>query len=129
MNIGEGTSRQPISSASSWDTGETLRLLLDTCDTLSHPIFVHDHEFHILFANRAYLSRAKASLADVLGKPYWQVFPRGQGPISNCLRALSGGAEEEVEDIRTDAGEIFCCRALTIHSADGRYLYSIHLFH
>ncbi len=127
MNLEEGTSHQPISSASSWDTGETLRLLLDTCDTLSHPIFVHDHEFHILFANRAYLSRAKASLEDILGALYWQVFPRGQGPLSNCLRALSGGAEEEVEDIRTDAGEIFCCRALTIHSADGRYLYSIHL--
>lgn len=127
MTLEEGTSHQPISSASRWETGETLRLLLDTCDTLSHPIFVHDHEFQILFANRAYLSRAKTNLEDILGKPYWQVFPRGEGPFANCLRALSGGIEEGVEDIRTDAGEIFCCRALTIHSAEGRYLYSIHL--
>jgi len=127
MNIGEETLHQPISSASSSEKGAVLNQLLDACDTLSHPIFLHDHEFRILFANRAYLSRAKASLEDILGRPYWQVFPRAQGPLGSCLRALSDGAETEVEDIRTDAGEVFCCRALAINGADGRYLYSIHL--
>ena len=127
MNVDQHTPPRLFSSASSWETGEALRRLLDACDTLSHPIFVHDREFRILFANRAYLKYANASIEDILGQPYWQVFPRAQGPLSSCLRALSDGAEEEVEDIRTDADEIFRCRALAIRDADGRYLYSVHL--
>jgi diguanylate cyclase (GGDEF)-like protein/PAS domain S-box-containing protein len=110
-----------------WQTEETLHQLMDACDTLNHPVFLHDHDFRILFANRAYLNHAKASYEDILGMPYWQVFPRAQGPLSSCLRALTEGAEEEVEDITTDSNETFCCRALAIHGADGEYLYSVHL--
>ena len=95
MNTGERTPRRQISSASGWETEETLHHLLDACDTLSHPVFIHDHELRILFANRAYLDRANATLEDILGKPYWQVFPRTQAPLSSCLRALAEGAEEE----------------------------------
>ena len=127
MNVRKRTPRRPTSLASGWETEETLHQLLDACDTLSHPVFLHDHEFRILFANRAYLNHAKAGCEDILGLPYWQVFPRAQGPLSSCLRALTEGAEEEVEDITTDSNEIFCCRALAIHGADGQYLYSVHL--
>jgi diguanylate cyclase (GGDEF)-like protein/PAS domain S-box-containing protein len=127
MNLDPSTPRRPLVSKPDWETGDTLRRLLAACDTLSHPVFVHDRDFRILFANSAYLDRAKASLEDILGMPYWQVFPRAQGPLTSCLRALSDGAEEEVEDLSIGAGEIYSCRALAIRDVNDRYLYSVHI--
>lgn len=118
---------QPIFLASGREAREALRQLLSACDTLSHPVFIHDREFRIGFANQAYLSRAEAHLEDILGMPYWRVFPRSEGPVPSCLRALRHGGEEEVEDITTESGEIFCCRALAVNDEQGEYLYSVHI--
>ncbi|MDT8387801.1 MAG: EAL domain-containing protein [Thiogranum sp.] len=127
MGGGENTLHQPLFLASASEAQETLRQLLNACEALNHPLFIHDHEFRILFANGAYLSRAEASIDDILGAPYWRVFPRSEGPAASCLRALREGGEEEVEDITTELGEIFCCRALAVNDEQGRYLYSVHV--
>ncbi len=127
MSGEEQTLRQPLFLASAREAQETLRQLLNACDALNHPVFIHDHEFRIRFANQAYLSRAEARLDDILGTPYWRVFPRSEGPVPSCLRALRQGGEEEVEDITTASGETFFCRALAIKDEQGRYLYSVHV--
>lgn len=127
MNADRNRPPRPFSSASRWETNETLRQLLDASNTLSHPVFIHDREFRILFANRAYLDRAGLGLEALHNLPYWQVFPLSQGPLPSCLRALADGRETEVEDIRTDDGRIFSSRALAIRDGSGAYQYSIHL--
>lgn len=127
MNADRNRPPRPFSSASRWETSETLRQLLDASNTLSHPVFIHDREFRILFANRAYLDRAGLGLEALHDLPYWQVFPLSQGPLPSCLRALADGRETEVEDIRTDDGQIFSSRALAIRDGSGAYQYSIHL--
>lgn len=127
MNADRNRPPRPFSSASRWETNETLRQLLDASNTLSHPVFIHDREFRILFANQAYLDRAGLSLETLRDLPYWQVFPQSQGPLPSCLRALADGRETEVEDIRTDDGQIFSSRALAIRDERGAYLYSVHL--
>ncbi|MFA7386675.1 MAG: diguanylate cyclase, partial [Thiohalobacteraceae bacterium] len=127
MTKGECRPRTPIPEAPATESAETLQRLLDACNRLNSPIFVHDCEFRILYANSAYLARGKASLDHALGRPFWQVFPQTEGPLPGCRRVLTGGDEEAVEDICTDDNEIFCCRSLAVHSGQGGYLYSIHV--
>lgn len=127
MSKGVCTPRPPFSVAHSSENAETLQRLLDACNGLNAPIFVHDCEFRILFANDAYLRRGNITLDEALGKPYWTVFPVSGGPLASCLRVLSEGLEEEVEDITIEDGETFCCRSLAIKGSNGAYLYSVHV--
>jgi diguanylate cyclase (GGDEF)-like protein/PAS domain S-box-containing protein len=128
MSKGEYAPSTAIPFAPHQESAEAFHRLLHACDSLNSPIFVHDGEFRLLFANSAYLTRANTSLDQVLGKPYWQVFPEVSGPLSSCLRALNSGIEEaEVEDVTTAANETFCSRSLAIHGAGGTYLYSVHV--
>ena len=55
-------------------------------DAVRDPIFLHDREFRIVRANRAYAEAAGMDIKDVIGKPYWQVFPKSQGPLAACAR-------------------------------------------
>jgi PAS domain S-box-containing protein/putative nucleotidyltransferase with HDIG domain len=49
-------------------------------DAITDPLFFHDAQFRILLANRAYCLEAGVTEAEALGRPYWQVFPLGDGP-------------------------------------------------
>lgn len=49
-------------------------------DSSPDPVFLHDGEYRLLFANRAYLELAATTLAEAQGRPYWEIFPRANGP-------------------------------------------------
>jgi PAS domain S-box-containing protein/putative nucleotidyltransferase with HDIG domain len=85
-------------------------------DVVSDPIFLHDKEFRVLRANRAYATRAGLPFTEFIGKPYYQIFPKLAGPMSTCQLALETG-REETEELTLEGGEII--RA--------RYLHSIHI--
>lgn len=78
-------------------------------DASRDPLFLHDTEFRLVLANRSYLERSGMSEAEVLGRPYWQVFPKCSGPLSSCMRAKSEATETE-EEIQLDTGEVFLSR-------------------
>ncbi len=68
-------------------------------DAIDDPIFLHDAEYRVLLANRAYCREAGVSEAETLGKPYWEVFPPGTGPAPGCKDAMSEvhtGSQEEM---------------------------------
>lgn len=94
-------------------------------DAIGDPIFMHDREFRVLRANRAYAERAGMKFRDIIGRPYWEVFPRRDGPLPGCLDALHRGVGQE-EELTLESGEILISRAFPILDADGVYLSSVH---
>ena len=99
---------------------------LQAFDSVSDPIFLHDRDYRIMRANRAYAQRAGCEFKDFSGKHYWEVFPKGDGPLPGCIETMERGALA-VEEIEYDDGTIFLSRTSPIKDANGAYLYSIHV--
>lgn len=95
-------------------------------DIVVDPIFVHDREFRLLYVNRAYLECAGLSAAEALGRPYWEVFPKGAGPLESCVCAQAL-KEVNSERIPVADGRVFLSHATPVMGADARYLYSCHV--
>jgi PAS domain S-box-containing protein len=64
-----------------------------TFDAITHPLFVHDQAFRIVQANRAYAEAAGMPRAEVIGRRYFEVFPKMEGPCRACRNA--GESQEE----------------------------------
>jgi len=93
-------------------------------DVVNDPIFLHDKEFRILRCNKAYQLCAGIPFHEIIGRIYYEVFPKSSTPMACCLRAMEK-SEEDVEEV--SAGEvIYSSRAFSIHDEQGVYLYSVH---
>ena len=92
-------------------------------DVVDDPIFLHDKEFRILRCNKAYQQRAGIPFSEIIGQPYYEVFPKTGAPLPCCLRAMEKAEEEE----EVTVGEtIYRSRAFSIHDEQGAYFYSVH---
>ena len=99
-----------------------------TFDGISEPLFVHDRDFKIVRANRAYKDMAGMQFKEFIGKPYYEVFPKMDRPMETCLKALELQEEEEEEEVSLPSiDKIFNVRFHSIKDVDGKYLYSIHI--
>lgn len=100
---------------------------LAALDVLEDPIFMHDKEFRILRCNRAYQQRAGIPFEQIIGQPYYSVYPRTQAPRCHCWKAMedlaTGANEEEILVGET----IYRSRAFAIKNSQGGYLYSVHV--
>jgi diguanylate cyclase (GGDEF)-like protein/PAS domain S-box-containing protein len=96
-------------------------------DELADPVFIHDKDFRILRCNSAYAMRAGLPLEAIIGKPYWQVFPKLGGPLGNCVEALRRGATAQQSELTAAVGEIFLSHDITAHHRSGEFWYSRHL--
>ncbi|MBI3398475.1 MAG: HD domain-containing protein [Deltaproteobacteria bacterium] len=92
-------------------------------DAILDPIFIHDREFRLVKANRAYAGAAGMPFKNLIGKPYYEVFPKMDGPFEMCKRAQELREEEEEEV----SGKIFKVRYYPVRGANGKILYSIHV--
>lgn len=107
---------------------QTLQQWVDAINAIDSPIFIHDMEFRIVRANRAYESCAGMPSAEFVGKPYWEIFPKGNGPLPGCLIVYQDSATREGSDeIVTETGEIFLSRSFAIRTKRGEYLHSVHI--
>jgi len=95
-----------------------------TFDAITIPVFVYDRSYHLIRANRAYRERAGATMKDIIGKPYFDVFPKSGSPIidppQNAGRGISGS------EVRLATGEIFISRNYPIYSENNEYRYTLH---
>lgn len=96
-------------------------------DSIRDPVFVHDSDYRIVRANRAYAERAGSDIAAILGKPYWEIFPRHSGPLPHCQIAAEDGNETLVDEFTLDSGETYISRAFALRDADRRLLYAVHV--
>lgn len=96
-------------------------------DSIRDPVFVHDTDYRIVRANRAYAERTGSDIADILGKPYWEVFPKQGGPLPHCQIAAEDKNEILIDEFMLDSGESFVSRAFALRDADNCLLYSVHV--
>ncbi|MDD5717967.1 MAG: PAS domain S-box protein [Sulfuricurvum sp.] len=96
-------------------------------DRVRDPIFMHDKDFKILRCNQAYQQSANLPYEEIIGRPYFDIFPKTGKPLPNCIHMMEmpdeNGTEEEVEV----AHMIFRSRAYSMQDGDGNYLYSVHI--
>lgn len=109
------------------DTTVSEELLSSTLDSVSDMVFLHDAEYSILHANQAYIQRAGLSLEEMTGKPYWEVFPQGDGPLPGCRHAREQGEGQETDEVELETGEIFLSRNFAIADNKGHYHHSLHV--
>lgn len=95
-------------------------------DAVDDPIFLHDREFRVMRANRAYQECAGIPFGEIIGKPYYEVFPKSDGPLPACRRALLGEHQEGEEEEIALGDAIYRSRTFTVHDDGGTYLYSVH---
>lgn len=95
-------------------------------DAVQDLIFIHDADMCIVRANRAYALRAGKDIRDIIGKPYWQLFPKLDAPLPGCQQSLEDREGGE-EALRLDSGEEYVSRTYPICDAEGKYLYSLHV--
>src|SRR3990167_1646141 len=99
-----------------------------TFDGISDPLFVHDRDFKIVRANRAYAMAAGMDIKELAGKVYYEVFPKMKSPFKMCLKARELQEEEEEEEFSYPVtNRIFKIRFYPIKDVNGGYLYSIHI--
>jgi len=97
-------------------------------DAIRDPVFLHDKDFRVVRVNRAYAARAGMPIGEIIGQPYWQVFPKATGPLPCCLRARGkAAAEEEEEEVNLANGEVLRSRTFSVRDERGKYRYSVHI--
>lgn len=94
-------------------------------DVVEDPIFLHDAQFRILRCNKAYQQRAGIAFHEIIGQPYYAIFPKAAAPLSCCLRAMEKAEEEKEEEVAV-GGATYRSRAFPVKNEQGAYLYSVH---
>ena len=98
-------------------------------DAIDVPAFVHDAQFRLLLANRAYCRFAGMSEAEAQGKPYWEVFPPGSEPLPGCKKAMTeegrSGSHEEV----SVGTKLFLSTSHPVWNDHGGVVHALHFLH
>lgn len=96
-------------------------------DAVQDPIFFHDQHYLIIRANTAYARLAGMDIRDIIGKPYWQVFPKGDGPFAECAGLLDQHLDTQTAEVTLESGETYLTRGFAVNDAQGTYQYSVHI--
>lgn len=104
---------------------EALHEWIAALDSVEDAIFIHDKEFRILRCNKAYQQYAKLPFNEIIGKLYFEIFPKSYGPLHSCSDAINKSFEVAEEELEV-GDTIFRSRGSSITDKKGEYLYSIH---
>lgn len=97
-----------------------------TFDSISDLLFIHDSGMRIIRCNMAYKEASGLGFHEIIGRPYYEVFPKMDGPFDLCREAAANCSEEAAEhevDIPL-LGKVYKIRFYTI-KGDG--VLSIHV--
>lgn len=96
-------------------------------DSVRDAIFFHDVEHRVVRANRAYAELAHMAVRDVIGKRYWEVFPKRDGPLPGCRAVMEGRRERNDEEFTLPTGVAYSSRSFAILNERKEYHYSFHV--
>lgn len=99
-----------------------------TFDAMLDPVFIHDSRFRVVRANRAYQEAAGIAFHEIIGRPYYAVFPKTQsGPFKGCLKAGESGIEEKEEIYVPQTGKTYRMLFYVIKDANNKRPCSLHV--
>jgi len=94
----------------------------DVFDSVSDPICIHDQDMRVVRANRAYAEKIGLPYKEIIGKYYWQLFPKLDEPLYSTTD--TGDMEEK---IHLADGSIYLSHCYAIKDANGVKIYTIHV--
>ncbi len=95
-------------------------------DAVTDPIFLHDGEYRVVRANLAYARLTGQEINSLIGRPYYELFPRSDGPMPSCLQALHDQGELS-EELNLPNGQVWTSTSFPMMDASQQHIYSIHL--
>ncbi len=102
-----------------------------TFDAISEPLFIHDAGMRVIRCNSAYMKAAGVDFKEIVGRPYYEVFPKADGPLISCTKYLASnrdaGEEAEEEVTVPYLNKIFKVRTFLKKGGVGAISYSIHV--
>ncbi|MDP2689370.1 MAG: GAF domain-containing protein, partial [Deltaproteobacteria bacterium] len=96
-----------------------------TFDGISDLLFIHGPDMRITRCNRAYKEAAGLKFKEIIGRPYYEVFPVMDGPFGLCKAEGDSGAQEQETDVPS-LGKVFKTKFYSIREMD-KGVYSIHV--
>jgi len=97
---------------------------VEAFDAVPDPIFLHDAEGRLQRVNRAYAEASGLEFKELLGRPYWEVFPRDEGPLTGCT--LDDEPAEEPYEITVE-GRHYAARGYALRNGGGMLRSGIHI--
>ena len=99
----------------------------DAFDAIQNPIFIHDRNLRIVQVNPAYVKQAGLPREDLIGRLYYEVFPKQAEPLESCLSFPEEEPHHKGEEVVLPDGQILVSRSFGIRRADGSYRHAIHI--
>ncbi|HEX8989211.1 MAG TPA: diguanylate cyclase [Rhodocyclaceae bacterium] len=96
-------------------------------DEIQEPVFVHDEHYRVLRCNAAYAAHVGLPMEDIVGRPYWLIFPRSDGPLRHCLEAVKHPFSAETSELTAEGDQIFISHDITARRPTGEFWYSRHM--
>ena len=96
-------------------------------DVVDDPIFLHDKEFRILRCNKAYRRCAGIPFEQIIGRPYYEIFPKADAPLACCLQVMEKTENAAGKEEMTVGDAIYRLRVFSVHDEHGGYLHSTHV--
>lgn len=94
-------------------------------DAVTAPLFLYDRAYRVIRANRAYTDQANMALKDIIGKPYFEVFPKLGHPIIDPPQNFEQGTARS--ELRLETGEVFLSRNFPVYNEANEYHHSLHI--
>lgn len=103
--------------------------LEDIFDAIPNPLFIHGEEFAIVRANKAYQKMTGMPFEEVIGKPYYKVFPKMEKPFGICIKEQEFLEKEEAEEevFLPDINKIYKVRLFPVWDVDYKYRHYLHI--
>ncbi|MFA5847094.1 MAG: HD domain-containing phosphohydrolase [Thermodesulfovibrionales bacterium] len=103
--------------------------LEDIFDAIPNPLFIHGEKFAIVRANKAYQKMTGMPFEEMIGKPYYKVFPKMEKPFKICIKEqeFMGKEEAEEEVFLPDINKNYKVRLSPVWGVDYKYRHYLHI--
>ncbi|MCW8827019.1 MAG: EAL domain-containing protein [Gammaproteobacteria bacterium] len=102
--------------------------LAEAFENLHDPMFIHDGDLNLVLVNLAYETCAGVERDQMIGRPYWEFFPKMDGPLETCTKRQQEQVEySQSEEIRLDSGKFYESRSYPLYDKKSNFKYSIHI--
>jgi PAS domain S-box-containing protein len=95
---------------------------ISALDVVKDPILMYDKDFRILRCNLAYQQRAGMPFAQIIGQPYYEIFPKTHEPLIMCNESRLQSVTEV--ELRVD-GRIYCSNSYPVMDGQGGYRHTV----
>lgn len=101
-----------------------------TFDNITDALYIHDRQFRIIRANKVFQELAGIPFAEMIGKPFYNIFPKMDKPFDVCIKALESEKPEKfAEEIHLPSlNKIFRLRAYPVNKINNKYVHFVHIF-